>query len=1204
MDYPVIRAARGSLNLAVEGIHALLRLLVAKWAEGEPDQVAGIPFGVNGSDILLELNVDQGQPAYSELCQRIAEEWIRQTKGRRLVPERDLIFSRMVRRMLPPDVPDADVKYYFMRSIRRRYGLYPSAEAARAMHLLTGAVESQVLRRHGPVIPYRILLDILALTAAPVDSAESEPESDTGAASYTESAVYGQAFVEECWVLGLIKPAPDRCVRIDSRSAESEYMLSNLFAVPTGIPGFDELFGGGGLIMADSVELLRSLQKGEPGAIEASPTLTTLKGFGGRVVLTIGPFGSGKSLLSLQMAVEVARKGGIAWVMALEQTDEECLYALEAIGVSTKHPRMRVVMGLSDSVLAFAVPDPAQGARVFLRPESAGETGLEEFLKEAQEKLTYMSRYPLRLLVVDPVNAFDQRKSETAEPVRFRTREMFEAAKRANVNVWFTSEQMPHDPQDRIEENIADTVIHLGVEVNAYGQQRRYIEVTKSRFQKEYAGRHALVIEREAGIHVYPSASTLTDSLRGQCPPARGERTTSGVEGMDPLFGPEGLHAGDLIVLAGPGKAKALIGMQFLEGSAPGRAVLFSDYTRERIEHNVHSAAEIGGSGGRLREHNAHRCPLNLTLADPGRILHEIRQVLERENPPDAAHQLPPLRVLIANLARWEKGMPSIADDPSFGIALANLLRGYGVIGMIVSGDDLEPASMLRDTLASHADFVLHFNSREFKGRVTTLVNTVKSPMMRHPREFFELRVEQDAVRIGPAPLFRTNAAGDSIAVPVRLYLHAETPNHKRYNQRIVSALCATLSPNTEMARQSQRYDPQFLAMSRHSAVDELQIFQVDEYQLPNAMRNPELLHRFDAAASERILKDRLPELVSRVRSENGDTYAVPFYQNLSFIAYHKPRFEAAFPGRPLPQSWEDLAGYCQEWERQNPLTDEQLRRAASQPPREGDGNCREVPPEDRPPVFFSCPVYEESVETYNCMFMELLYTVAPPEETQTCDLSEWLKRDEAKSSAILFRKLCRRSHLLSYRSGWPPNSIYWRHWYNTLNQELSEMPAEERSAISVLPLYGGVTTAGEWYLTIPAHSASPDVGLTLIENLTTPEREMQRLQIGVGLPTRESYYLSNGGEEGPQVSPYFHFSRAGLRQILNSAIRRSRFPCYERFSGAISAHLLWILEIPENDNVEAEIGHTMDSLVSNLQFLRQGMACRGCGSAEGGCAS
>ncbi len=164
-------------------------------------------------------------------------------------------------------------------------------------------------------------------------------------------------------------------------------------------------------------------------------------------------------------------------------------------------------------------------------------------------------------------------------------------------------------------------------------------------------------------------------------------------------------------------------------------------------------------------------------------------------------------------------------------------------------------------------------------------------------------------------------------------------------------------------------------------------------------------------------------------------------------------------------------------------------------------------------------------------------------------------------------------------------------------------MSPEGRSLVEVQPLFGGVTTAGDWYLSIPAHSASPEIGLDLIKNLAAPEREMQRLQLGVGLPTRETFYAPPvRGEDpraGPPVSPYFRLTRPQLGELVDKAIRRSRFHCYERFASAISAHLQSILEIPDGAWLEQEIERSLTSLVSNIDFLRESTHCDGCSVAK-----
>src|SRR5437763_16701502 len=119
--------------------------------------------------------------------------------------------------------------------------------------------------------------------------------------------------------------------------------------------------------------------------------------------------------------------------------------------------------------------------------------------------LSWMCYYPLRLLVVDPMNVFVQ-PDNTPGPIRAAARKLFEDAKKARVNIWFTSEQLSRKPEaNRFEENVADTVLHLGTELhlgtgNVTPQQRRYIKVTKSRFLHEFSGQDVLVIEAVQGF--------------------------------------------------------------------------------------------------------------------------------------------------------------------------------------------------------------------------------------------------------------------------------------------------------------------------------------------------------------------------------------------------------------------------------------------------------------------------------------------------------------------------------------------------------------------------------------------------------------------------------------------------------------------------------------------------------------------------------
>jgi len=66
----------------------------------------------------------------------------------------------------------------------------------------------------------------------------------------------------------------------------------------------------------------------------------------------------------------------------------------------------------------------------------------------------------------------------------------------------------------------------------------------------------------------------------------------------------------------------------------------------------------------------------------------------------------------------------------------------------------------------------------------------------------------------------------------------------------------------------------------------------------------------------------------------------------------------------------------------------------------------------------------------------------------------------------------------------------------------------------TILPLPGGITTAGEWYWAMPTYTAAPDTGREIIEMLTNEEAEFNRLCNGVGLPTLKVHYQARGEGE------------------------------------------------------------------------------------------
>jgi len=133
----------------------------------------------------------------------------------------------------------------------------------------------------------------------------------------------------------------------------------------------------------------------------------------------------------------------------------------------------------------------------------------------------------------------------------------------------------------------------------------------------------------------------------------------------------------------------------------------------------------------------------------------------------------------------------------------------------------------------------------------------------------------------------------------------------------------------------------------------------------------------------------------------------------------------------------------------------------------------------------------------------------------------------------------------------------------------------EERESIRVCHLPQGVSTAGEWYLSVPRHSAAPSVGLEIIKLMTSRQADIERVNSGAGLPVRKDIYSAHFGSRSDgaavpemRVSPFFSLDPQKLYEVFNHAIRRSKFRQYRKISEALSGALRSILEFEEaSDN-------------------------------------
>jgi KaiC/GvpD/RAD55 family RecA-like ATPase len=1062
-------------------------------------------------------------------------------------------------------INEAELRYFYMSSIRRRFNLCLNSSTAEKFGLLAHAASQVIERtRRSSKRDHRrgTIIDIDELRAARKNNLLN---------NVTRSEL--KAFVEACRVVKYLQlDHRPRKVRVNSKRIGSEFLLSNIFGLATTIPGFDDLFGGGGIMLTDDVGGYESSSGEDPVSVD------------GRKVLVVGRYGSGKSLLSLEVAVEVAKKGGVAWVMPLEQPVAECLYSLAAVGRYPDRKFVRIETNPVHAAVALRDVNDDRGLLIFVDDiKESYELFLQSLQENGQLLAKHRAKFPLRLIVVDPINAVFRKRDLAVAQLRGDTLRALDDVARANTNVWIVTE----DKSDReltfsFEQNIADTVIKLH-NTRSHDYSLRFIEICKSRMQREQRGWHPISIKPENGISVVLAPAAVAARIKPRSVQHTGQYVKFGVPGMDEILGPKAVTTGDVIIITGPeGSMKTQIGYAFLlnsdlpperKGKTRARSLLVSvgedpDRLGDALEQTVkglHSAAVTKS----VDEVVILAIPKG--YIQPGVVLQLIEQSLLQARRDDFVID----RVLVDDVRSWVLSCPFLSEDDTFGDTLVELFRKYGVTSCYICSDVVTGSeSALQDMIVSNADCSIRLTPHNIKGVLKSIVRVTKTREMTHRRELFELSATETGPTIEPiSSLLRVDNEGVIRPVTIRLFMHAETLGQEVYNNHLTDVVKSTISPETHLEDQSKVFLSASTSLGGSTAIDELHLVQLDEYQMPSPSDKSTgsiQLWRFDDTQwQENWWGGQLPKLNARVK-QNNTFVGLPLFTNIGLLAYQKSL------SSEVVSSWKQLAAQCAEWEKDN-----------------------------KPPaLFFDFPGGTD--ENYNCFFWELLLAekdVQVTNVTSDCALIKILTGESAIKAALIMRTLARRAHLqkgfhrnqdstsrLREHMSTSPTALVWRHWYTTLNDMLVHFGEEERRNIRVTFLPGGVCIAGEWFVAVPQYSAAPEKGLDLIKMLTSREAELDRMVRGVGLPTRtDFFYGDNGNSQESIISPFFRLKKREIGDRISNAFRRSQFACYSLLSPVLAIHLKQILEISGDSvtSLEDEAECILNSLGETLQFVR-----------------
>ena len=421
---------------------------------------------------------------------------------------------------------------------------------------------------------------------------------------------------------------------------------------------------------------LKKLETGVPGL----DTLTLGGIPEGRATLITGKSGTGKTVVALQIAANLARNGITTIVLAVEEPPEDMQDSGDTLGLGIS----RLV---AEGRLHFAnVGRPMDGPTIV-----SGEYDVFGLVHRIEG---LVKQTGARALVLDSATAlFSPRPS--AETLRSHFFQLVHSLRKLGLTAIILAEaEGDYGPLTTmgVEDYVCDLTLILRNIIDG-GRRRRSIEVNKYRRSAHYKGEYPCTVTTK-GLAVFPlDAKEPTGDLIV-------ERYSSGVEGLDTMT-----HGGwlrnSIIIVRGPtGSGKTMLAGLFARaGAARGERVVYYGFeeTRPILLRNYR---EIGMPMDRFIESGTLkvicRYPEATSLED---LLVDLRLGLE---------ELKPSLVVLDSISSIEHAS-SEKGFRQFMIGVASILREHGRSALITQTTTADGADAA-PYLSTIADVILNLD--------------------------------------------------------------------------------------------------------------------------------------------------------------------------------------------------------------------------------------------------------------------------------------------------------------------------------------------------------------------------------------------------------------------------------------------------------------------------------------------------------------
>jgi circadian clock protein KaiC len=436
------------------------------------------------------------------------------------------------------------------------------------------------------------------------------------------------------------------------------------------------------------------------------------------VVVIAGEPGSGKTVLTLQILFRAAREG------------KKCLYFTTLSEPAIKVLRYVQLFDFFDAALI-------DQQIVFADLSDTVRKGVDGTLTELSAMI---EKHQPAFVAIDSFRAIGD-LIDVGHDARSFVYDFAAQTAGWGVTTLLVGEYLPHDFSKYAEFAIADGILRLGSSKQELTSVRE-LEVLKLRGMDYVSGRHFLEIS-QGGVSVFPRvrAPKPVDVPGVQEP----ERVSTGVEGLDALFG-GGIPRGSNTLLQGAtGTGKTVLGLQYLmDGGRREETGVF--FTLEETPDQLRTYA--AGLGWDLAEMERKKL-IVISYMSPVELSTDRYLQTAREQ----VLALRAQRVVFDSLTSMQLGVPSERRFKELVYAVSKHMRASSVTLVMT----LEAPQLLgAEELSGHgvsfiADNLIQLRYLEVEGRLERVISILKARGIKHDTALRLLRIEQGGAQLADA---------------------------------------------------------------------------------------------------------------------------------------------------------------------------------------------------------------------------------------------------------------------------------------------------------------------------------------------------------------------------------------------------------------------------------------------------------------------